>query len=144
MRVASQTGSKAVLDEEHPASLGTYMGATTHSGAARDAVDKATLLVMAGTVESDFTTGFFTHRYDSAAAVELAVDHARIGRAVYPGVRLEDALRVLGELVTACDFAPVTPVDLVPPARPEPGHGEEPLDQARFWAAVGEWRGGGI
>jgi TPP-dependent 2-oxoacid decarboxylase len=139
VRVASQTGSKAVLDEEHPASLGTYMGATTHSGAARDAVDHATLLVMAGTVESDFTTGFFTHRYDSAAAVELAVDHARIGRAVYPGVRLEDALRVLGELVTACDFAPVTPVDLVPPARPEPGHGEEPLDQARFWAAVGEW-----
>jgi len=139
VRVASQTGSKAVLDEEHPASLGTYMGATTHSGSARDAVDHATLLVMAGTVESDFTTGFFTHRYDSAAAVELAVDHARIGRAVYPGVRLEDALRVLGELVTACDFAPVTPVDLVPPAQPEPGHGEEPLDQARFWAAVGEW-----
>jgi hypothetical protein len=33
--------------------------------------------------------------YDSAFAVELTVDHARIGRAVYPGVRLEDSLPIL-------------------------------------------------
>jgi hypothetical protein len=41
-------------------------------------------------VESDFTTASFTQRYDSVHAVELMVDRARIGRAVYPGVRLED------------------------------------------------------
>ncbi len=139
VRVASQSGSKALLDEEHPASLGTYLGATTMSSAARDAVDHASLLVMAGTVQSDFTTGFFTHRYDPAAAVELAVDHARIGRAVYPGVRLDDALQVLGELVQACAFAPVAPIDRSSLTPPAPAGEDEPLDQARFWAAVGEW-----
>lgn len=139
VRVASQSGSKAVVDEDHPASLGTYLGATTWSDAARDAVDHASLLVMAGTVQSDFTTGFFTHRYDPAAAVELAVDHARIGRAVYPDVRLEDALRVLGELVEAAGFAPVDPIAPVPAPTPSAADDDEPLDHTRFWAAVGEW-----
>ena len=67
---------------------------------------------MAGTVHSDFTTGFFTHRYDREAAVELAIDHARIGRAVYPRVRLEDSLQVLHELVEAAGFPPAPPVEL--------------------------------
>ena len=104
VRVASQPGSKALLDEDHPASLGTYLGATTRSDEAREAIDNASLLVMAGTVESDFTTGFFTQRYDTALAVELAVDHARIGRAVYPGVRLEDSMAVLHQLVAKSHF----------------------------------------
>ena len=51
-RVASQTGSKALLDEDHPASLGTYLGAATRSDEAREAIDNAPPLVMAGTVES--------------------------------------------------------------------------------------------
>ncbi|MCW0213236.1 MAG: thiamine pyrophosphate-binding protein [Pseudonocardia sp.] len=139
VRVASQSGSKALLDEEHPASLGTYLGATTHSPVTRDLVDGASLLVMAGTVQSDFTTGFFTHRYDPAAAVELAVDHARIGRAVYPGVRLEDSLRVVHDLVEHSAFAPVEPVTAAL-AAPAPADSlDAPLDQARFWAEVQGW-----
>lgn len=139
VRVASQSGSKAVLDEDHPSSLGTYLGATTWSGAARDAVDHAPLLVMAGTVQSDFTTGFFTHRYDPLGAVELSIDHARIGRAVYPGVRLEDALRVLDELVRAAAFAPSEPIDLATPARPAVEGSDAPLDHELFWAHVEGW-----
>jgi hypothetical protein len=61
-------------------------------------------------MESDFTTGSFTHRYNSALAVELTVDHARIGRAVYAGVRLEDSLRVLHQLVTKSQFADASAV----------------------------------
>ncbi len=139
VRVASQSGSKALVDEEHRASLGTYLGATTRSDAARATVDDARLLVMAGTVHSDFTTGFFTHRYDREAAVELAIDHARIGRAVYPRVRLEDSLQVLHELVEAAGFPPAPPVELAPSGHDVPGDDDEPLDQARFWSRLQGW-----
>lgn len=142
VRVASQSGAKALLDEDHPASLGTYLGATTWSPAARDVVDKAPLLIMAGTVHSDFTTGFFTHGYDPNTAVELAVDHARIGRAVYPGVRLEDSLRALDEVVREASFAPAAPVDLGVGdngGAPSADAADEPLDHARFWARIQQW-----
>jgi indolepyruvate decarboxylase len=139
VRVASQPGSKALLDEDHPASLGIYLGATTRSEEARDAIDTASLLVMAGTVESDFTTGFFTHRYDSARAVELTVDHARIGRAVYPGVRLEDSLPVLYQLVSKSQFADASVVALAAPPSVPGGNLNEPLDHERFWALVQDW-----
>ncbi len=139
VRVASQPGSKALLDEDHPASLGTYLGATTRSEEAREAIDNASLLVMAGTVESDFTTGFFTHRYDPAHAVELAVDHARIGRAVYPGVRLEDSMATLHQLASKSHFPDVTAVARTAPASDVDGNLDAPLDHARFWAQVQEW-----
>lgn len=137
VQVATQSGSKAVLDETHPASLGTYLGATTRSGAAREAVDTASPLVMVGTVHSDFTTGFFTHGYDPAAAVELAVDRARIGRAVYPGVRMADALRALHEVVAARGLPRIAPVDL-PATAPATVEGDT-LDQERLWGEVQRW-----
>lgn len=138
VRVASQSGSKALIDEEHRASLGTYMGATTQSAAAREAVDTAPLLVMAGAVQSDFTTGFFTHGYEPAGAVELGIDRARIGYAVYPQVRMEDSLRVLGEEVGRAGFPAAEPVPLTPPpARPVAD--DEPLSHAAFWAALQHW-----
>jgi indolepyruvate decarboxylase len=139
VRVASQPGSKALLDEDHPASLGTYLGAPTRSEQARQAIDNASLLVMAGTVESDFTTGFFTHRYDSALAVELKVDHARIGRAVYPGVRLEDSLQVLHQLVSKSHFADARAVALTAPPSAPGANLDEPLNHERFWARVQDW-----
>lgn len=138
VRVASQAGSKALLDEDHPASLGTYMGANTMAVQARRTVDEASLLVMAGAVQSDFTTGFFTHRYDPAAAVELGIDQARIGYAVYPRVRLEDSLRVLHEEVEKAGFPTAAPVTLAPPA-PAPDGDDEALDQQRFWALLQHW-----
>jgi TPP-dependent 2-oxoacid decarboxylase len=139
VRVASQPGSNALLDEDHPASLGTYFGAATRSDEARDAIDNASLLVMAGTVESDFTTGSFTHRYDSALAVELGVDHARIGPAVYPGVRLEDSLSVLHQLVSQSQFADAGAVALTAPPSVPAGNLDEPLNHERFWARVQDW-----
>jgi hypothetical protein len=57
--------------------------------------------------------------YDSAFAVELTVDHARIGRSVYPGVRLEDSLPILYQLASKSQFADARAVALTAPA-PDP------------------------
>ena len=139
VRIASQVGSKAILDEEHPASLGTYMGAITQSPAARRAVDEAELLVMVGAVISDFTTGFFTQAFDPTAAVELALDHARIGYAVYPEVRLDDALEVLARVTAAVGFAPGTTVTVAVAEQPGAVADDTPLDQATLWRELQGW-----
>jgi indolepyruvate decarboxylase len=139
VQVAFQPGSKPLLDADHPASLGTYFGTATRSDEAREAIDNASLLVMAGTVENDFTTGAFTHRYDSALAVELTIDHARIGRTIYPGVRLEDSLQVLHQLVSKHQFTDASPIAPTTPASDPGGNLDEPLNHARFWAGVQDW-----
>jgi len=137
--VASQNMSKAILDESHPASLGTYMGAFTRVPDARDAVDEAPLLVLAGTVMSDFLTGFFTQKFDEDAAVELGLTQARIADTTFYGVRLDDSLAALHAALGASARPPVTAVGHPSAASahsPEPGAA---LTQEHFWAAVQEW-----
>ena len=137
--VASQNMSKAILDESHPASLGTYMGAFTRVPEARDAVDEAPLLVLAGTVMSDFLTGFFTQRFDPDAAVELGLTSARIADTTFYNVRLDDSLRALHAVLAQSHRAPVSPVGHPSvPATPAVMPGA-PISQAHFWAAVQGW-----
>lgn len=139
VRIASQVGSKAVIDEDHPASLGTYMGAITQRAATRRAVDGADLLIMIGTVVSDFTTGFFTQEFDPTAAVELALDHARVGYAVFADVRLDDAIAALDRVIAAARLA--EPGGIAAPAVEAPAHRDDdaPLDHAALWDEVQAW-----
>ncbi|WP_440711112.1 alpha-keto acid decarboxylase family protein [Herbiconiux sp. YIM B11900] len=137
--LASQNMSKAILDESHPASLGTYMGAFTRVDAAREAVDSAPLLVLAGTVMSDFLTGFFTQRFDEDAAIELGLTSARIADTTFYDVRLEDSLRALHAVLGESSRPAVSPVghpDVPSAASPEPG---APLSQEYFWGAIQDW-----
>ncbi|MGD8195076.1 alpha-keto acid decarboxylase family protein [Herbiconiux sp. P18] len=137
--LASQNMSKAVLDESHPASLGTYMGAFTRVAEARDAVDDAPLLVLAGTVMSDFLTGFFTQRFDAEQAIELGLTAARIADTTFYGVRLEDSLRALHAVLGRTSRPAVTPVGHPPLAAADEPVAGRALDQEYFWAAVQGW-----
>lgn len=137
--VASQNMSKAILDESHPASLGTYMGAFTRIDEARAAVDEAPLLVLAGTVMSDFLTGFFTQKFDEDAAIDLGLTSARIADTTFYGVRLEDSLRALHTVLGESSRAEVTPVGHPPvPDAAAPVAGAA-LTQQHFWGAVQGW-----
>ncbi|MDQ1122021.1 alpha-keto acid decarboxylase family protein [Microbacterium trichothecenolyticum] len=142
VRIASQTGAKALLDEDHPASLGTYLGAVTRSDETRDAVDDADPLVLIGAVFSDFTTGFFTQRYDAASAIQIDPDSARIAHAVYPGVRMADAVAVLTEETARRGFPPVFDPSRLTSERPGTEAARalgEPLTHAVLWPAVQRW-----
>ena len=144
VRIATQAGAKAMLDEAHPASLGTYMGGMTRSEITRDAVDFAPLLVLAGTTLSDVLTGLFTHRFTPEDAVELGFETARIGASLFHGVRMEDAVRILHETAAGRDFAPLPP--LPPLTRPEVAEGpaSDALTQAQLWAEIQQWMPDGV
>ena len=136
VRIASQVGSKAILDERHPASLGTYLGRNTLDPRSQAVVDDAEVLVMIGTVFSDFTTGFFSHGYEPAHAIELALDHARIGPALYPGVRLREGLVALQDALSGVTFT--APAETPPPASAAAPEGEV-LAQDTLWRELQEW-----
>ncbi|GLY32603.1 thiamine pyrophosphate-binding protein [Kineosporia sp. NBRC 101731] len=106
VRIATQSASKALLDESHPANLGVYAGAFTHNAETRRRIDEASPLVLSGVVLTDFLTGSFTHGFDPDQAVDLQLDHARIAGNAFYGLYLEESLRILEEVLEARDPRP--------------------------------------
>ncbi|MFB9377100.1 alpha-keto acid decarboxylase family protein [Kineococcus gynurae] len=143
VRVATQSASKAMLDESHPATLGVYAGEFTVAPATRAAVDGAAAggterLVLAGVVLTDFLTGRFTHGFDPDAVVDLQLDHARVAGAEFHGVHLEESLGILEEIVAARTGA-VTARAEVRASSARPITGDAPLAHAEFWPILQDW-----
>ncbi|ARC57880.1 Alpha-keto-acid decarboxylase [Frondihabitans sp. 762G35] len=140
VRIASQAGSRAIIDESHRSSLGMYNGAMTKTPGTREAVDGATPLVLAGVVMSDFLTGFFSHGFDPDDSIDLDFTTARIRGASYYGVTMADSLaaveRVAREL--ALEAAPNAEVVSGVP-RVEGQDPLSPLSQDAFWAEIQAW-----
>jgi len=89
---------KTVVDESAPGFLGLYSGAM--SGAAvRATIDRADLLIRAGVLLADTTTGKFTHEFDPGEGIDLGPTAAAVDGVAFPGVPLAAALAVLAELV---------------------------------------------
>ena len=109
LRTATLTSSKGVVDENHPAFLGTYIGALTQDERTRRAVEETPVLVIAGAVLSDLVTGLFSHQIDLSQAVVLDLHRAHIGPAAFPDIELRDSLGVLLRLTL--DTAPAPQSD---------------------------------
>jgi len=141
VRIATQSASKALLDETHPATLGVYAGKFTRDPRTRSAVDEASPLVLAGVVMTDFLTGSFSHGFDPDAAVDLHLDHARIAGQAFYGVYLEESLRVLEEVLEARTPRPEPlPRQAVTetPAH-EASDPDGPLTHADLWPLLQRW-----
>ncbi|RKS74090.1 indolepyruvate decarboxylase [Motilibacter peucedani] len=119
--VATLLGAKGLLDEDHRSSAGTYVGALTADKATRRAVEHAPLLVLAGAVLSDLSTGMFSAELDESSAVVLGLREARVGDLRVADVDLADSLELLADLVAPHEEA------------------DRPLDQAGLWATLQSW-----
>ncbi|MEZ0166095.1 alpha-keto acid decarboxylase family protein [Kineococcus sp. LSe6-4] len=144
VRVATLVGAKAMLPEQHPASLGTYQGALTISPDVREAVDGADLLVLAGAVLSDVMTGLFSHGFDPARALRLGIADAVVDGVTFHDVRLEDTLPLLAEVAGERAFAALDPVEAAwphvgPGEHRDTGAADAPLTQHTLWRTVQGW-----
>ncbi|CAL9325738.1 alpha-keto acid decarboxylase family protein [Streptomyces sp. SudanB182_2057] len=97
---------KTVVDESAPGFLGVYSGAMSERPV-RAAIDGADLLIRAGVLLADSTTGKFTHGFDAEAGIDLGPWTAKVDGRTFPGVPLATALTVLTELVGGRPAAPV-------------------------------------
>lgn len=154
---------KTVVDESAPGFLGLYAGAMSEKHV-RAAVDRADLLIRAGVLLADMTTGKFTHRFDPEAGIDLGPTSAKVDGAAFPGLPLPTALAALADLVRDRSPAPAGPAPTGPrrpgaptrrgptvPAafsrrtlpcrtrfRPRLQGSLRPLTQSYLWKAVGD------
>jgi indolepyruvate decarboxylase len=100
---------KTVVDESSPHFLGLYGGAMSKAPV-RAAIDNADLLIRAGVLLADMTTGKFTHGFDPEEGIDLGITVAKVDGVAFPGVPLAKALAVLTELVGGRPPAPAPTV----------------------------------
>ncbi|MBB5936239.1 alpha-keto acid decarboxylase family protein [Streptomyces zagrosensis] len=147
---------KTVVDESAPGFLGLYAGAMSEKRV-RTAIDKADLLIRAGVLLTDMTTGKFTHRFDPEVGIDLGPTAATVDGTTFPNVPLAAALTTLTDIVKGRRVVKVRgtastghrePATSAKRAHmPLPGHGARrcrptlrslrPLTQAYLWDAVG-------
>ncbi|MFK8844964.1 alpha-keto acid decarboxylase family protein [Streptomyces sp. Ac-502] len=89
---------KTVVDESAPDFLGCYGGAMSPAPV-RAAIDDADLLIRAGVLLTDLTTGKFTHGFDPGRGIDLGITTAKVDGTAFPDVPLATALAVLTGLV---------------------------------------------
>ncbi len=134
---------------------GVYIGGLTPDDTVRAAVEECDTLVLAGVVFSDITSGMFSQRIDTARAIELEPDRARVAGQSFEGVRLRDALEVIVELLVptarpvvveprpAIRLSAIEPQDRVASGRARSGVPADaapgPLTHAQLWTELERW-----
>ncbi len=85
---------KTALDETHPQYIGLYDGRIMNPEI-REFIENCDCILNLGAVWSDLNTGAFTARIDPARMIAVRHHHVRLGRAVFPGIEMRDALVAL-------------------------------------------------
>jgi TPP-dependent 2-oxoacid decarboxylase len=116
--IATLVSAKGLLDEGHPAALGTYIGAFTREDRTRRAVETGHPLILVGTVLSDLVSGMFSHQVDMDDAVVLGLRQARIGQTIFDDVDLADSLGALTQLLERVSPCPPAAEEHPPDERP--------------------------
>ncbi|MFC0106126.1 alpha-keto acid decarboxylase family protein [Kibdelosporangium aridum] len=126
---ATLSMGKTVVGEGNPQFLGVYSGAFSDPHT-RVAVDEADLLIRAGVLLADTTSGGFSQGFDVESGIDLGPQTATVDGKRFDRVPLAAALAALTELVHGRETA--SPV-VTPPEVPR---GDGPLTQDQLWDIV--------
>jgi indolepyruvate decarboxylase len=91
---ATMFADKSVIDEDHPNYIGMYDGRLMDE-TVREFVESCDAVVIVGAMQTDFNTGAFTARLDSARTIDIGLHHTTVGATVYRNVEMADILRGL-------------------------------------------------
>jgi indolepyruvate decarboxylase len=135
---ATLSMGKTVVDEGNPDFAGVYAGAFSDP-ATRTVIDQADVLIRAGVVLTDTTTGGFSYGFDPQSGIDVAPVSAAVDGQVFKNVPLAAALSGLTRLVTerGITSAAVQATPAAVAAVPSrPGAASGPLTQKYLWDAV--------
>lgn len=111
---ATMFADKSVLDEQHPAYVGMYDGKLMDESV-RNFVESCDLVLVIGTLMSDFNSGAFTARLNRDKTVDIGHHRTRVGSRIYPNVEMEDILAELTRRVSKrTGQTPIRPSSLGP------------------------------
>ncbi|WP_145080761.1 alpha-keto acid decarboxylase family protein [Poriferisphaera corsica] len=100
---ATMFHDKSVLDETHEQYVGMYDGQLMNQHV-REYVEEADLVINVGALWGDFNTGMFTSNLDGHKTIDIYLDHAQVGYAVYEQVYMKDLISALADRVSGQDY----------------------------------------
>ncbi|QQE13934.1 alpha-keto acid decarboxylase family protein [Planctomycetota bacterium] len=100
---ATMFHDKSVLDETHKQYVGMYDGQLMNQQV-REYVEEADLLINVGALWGDFNTGMFTSNLDGHKTIDIYLDYAQVGFAVYEQVYMKDLISALADRVSGQDY----------------------------------------
>lgn len=124
---------KSVLEERQPAYIGIYNGALMNEEV-RGFVESCDRVLLIGAPMTDFNSGAFSARLDTARAIIVNHHHVRIDGKTYDGVEMADLLAALTERLDRRSWPMLKAKALGPTA----GGGPEAIDVAALYA---RWEG---
>jgi len=130
---ATLSMGKTVVDEGNPRFVGVYTGAFSEPRT-RLVIDEANLLIRAGVLLADTTSGGFTQGFDLESGIDLGPTTAAVDGKRFENVPLATALAGLTELVTELRITSGAPAEAPVSARRPATDG--PLTQSYLWDAV--------
>jgi alpha-keto-acid decarboxylase len=134
---ATLLSGRRIVNEEHPAYLGTYNGAASEP-AVRAAIEEADVLIKAGVRFTDLTSGFFSQHLAVENLIDIGPNASSIAGKEYRPIELADALDALHAVFV--DRAPLSRIERrrVAGYRHDEAHSGDVLSQATLWQTVSE------
>ncbi|TPX68206.1 hypothetical protein SpCBS45565_g03251 [Spizellomyces sp. 'palustris'] len=129
---------KCIISEFHPHFRGSYVGKLTPDPVRKE-LESADVVVMVGSIKSDFNTGGFTFQIPQGRLIELHSDHTTVFYATYQNVGFRGLLKKLSQRLTP------RPWNLPPPTfsgtEGVAGDDQSEIRHSYFWNALGKYLG---
>lgn len=134
---ATLLSGRRVVNEEHPAYLGTYNGAASEP-AVRAAIEEAEVLIKAGVRFTDLTSGFFSQHLAIDRLIDIGPHASSVAGRQYGPIELADALDALHAIFVDRAPLPRTERHRVARHRHDEAHASAALSQSTLWQTVSE------
>ncbi len=119
---------KSVLDETHPSYIGLYNGALMNEEV-REFVENCDVVLTVGAPMTDFNTGAFTARLNSAHAITIGHHRTQVGGRTFASVEMGDLLTALAARLSPRPWKKIKPK----PIGDMTGAGREPISAAALY-----------
>lgn len=129
---------KSGVSESHPQFAGVYAG-TLSDSTVKEYIDSADLVLLIGTLLSEFSTGYFLYSYKTRNVVEFHADYVRIGPATYPGVHMKQVLEGLIACHSRVGLTPAMPAPAPVPPLFSQFIPTDTLSHKYLWLRVSSW-----
>ncbi|GAA6000098.1 alpha-keto acid decarboxylase family protein [Rhodotorula paludigena] len=130
---------RAALDEVQENGYGgVYVGEITDPKV-KEVVEKSDLVMMVGSLKSDFNTGEFSYPFEQEQVIELHSDHTLVQFAHYPDVSFHLLLPALAKALKPKPAVSQPPSDAGLKTNIPDGDKNAMVKQAAFWPMIGEF-----
>ncbi|GAA6058075.1 hypothetical protein JCM3770_002249 [Rhodotorula araucariae] len=131
-------GRTAIDEDPENGFGGVYIGELTDSKV-KEVVEKADLVVMVGSLKSDFNTGEFSYPFDQEQIIELHSDHTLVQYAHYPDVSFHILLPALTKALKPKENVTQPPAGRGLLHSVPDGDRDAMVTQKAFWPLVGQF-----